>query len=332
MKNFITILLLVFIAISCDKEIDPVITEETKSITVEVSVSDSTDSRVAMDKENSTDVDGWSFVWEEGDALSAWYSGCTKSVKFSMDVFDSNSSTFTGSVDSEVESLRFIYPYENVIIKDDKYTVDISEQDGTLDKCYMISSEAVDISGDENISISGLSMKHIGAFMAVIIDLTNEKEGITYKLTGLEYAGIPTVGTVDMTADFDNCLTTTNTNRTVEVDLGDDPLVFGYDDGYFTTTAYINILPFELGASESVTVNLTIEISEDEDGTVLENLTTAATIANNSSSAVPFARATHNYTYLTVDASYGIEITGAKINDWDEVVDNGDLDITPVND
>ncbi len=329
MNRFLILASLLLVA-SCSKEqVEP--NSDTQKVTLTASLSGETATRVLP---NVSDDDTWTFEWEDGDALSAWHnSSCTAPEKFAMADFDGDNSTFSGTLGSG-DMHRFIYPHKDgVTITSENfyYPVDVSVQDGTLDKTYLINDAQITTSSIAENTVSSLDMKHVGGFMVVDIFLENFVEGKTYTLKKVVYSSaegiIPVSAEIDMTKGVDEVGFCNNISYGALTSEVSEPFnkVTHNEVNYLQAITRLNILPFTVAESGTATISLTIEVSKE--GIVLETLTSEVTVTNTSGGDLPFARATHNFTYLTLDGSYGMKITGCTINGWGEVVESGDVDL-----
>ncbi|MFI3262948.1 MAG: leucine-rich repeat protein [Rikenellaceae bacterium] len=316
-KNLILGLLFVVLT-SCNKEVTEPLTEpfaETTTVSLTASLVDA-ETRVSAD--TSSD-DEWSFAWDTEDEISAWYTNCTGVNQFSMDTYDEQSSTFTGDIVTDADNHRFIYPYEEgVEITNGCYPIDITGQNGELNKTYFINDTQIATTSLVDNTVSALSMKHLGAFMVVDIYLEDYAIFEVYTIESVTYKNIHAKAVVDMTKDYDSSDLYTSEIGDVsatDINVAFSPVV-GSNGAYRQAITRLNILPFDVEAGGSLTIDVVIGIN----GTDTKEF--SITIQNTSEATVSFARATHNYTYLTIsNVAEQAEITGATINGWGEIVE-----------
>ncbi len=336
MNRFIILASLLLVSLSCSKEQgEP--TEQNTGITVSLTASLAA-TRVKPDY--TTNPDSWRFEWESDDVIMGWASGSGYKVPepFETKDYDPQLSTFEGKVESD-KDYRFIYPFEGNLALEDQYSIDLSDQTemDELDKTYLINDTLISGSSLIDGTVTNLSMKHIGAFMVVDIYMDNYRDDKVYKLSKVKYYssnnGIVSNAVLDMTKGVDEeDFYIDPYSRAISV-TPDDTFKPAVDDPtYLQAFARFNILPSVVEPYETLTIELEIEIyNKGANGEALDQerkLTPTVTIQNDTGNQIPFARATHNVTYLTVDC--GVEIIDAKINDWGEVVENGDLELNAI--
>lgn len=322
MNRFFILVLLLLAVSSCSKEsVEPTDQNIEPSFSITVALPG-----VETRLESHTDDDNsWTFSWENGDAMGNWHTGCTTLQEFVNKKATGETASFSGDLGAG-ENHRFIFPYDSddtKIISGEKYAIDISSQDGTLGNTLFITDKVYTREELTDGTITVLPMEHVGGFMVVDITLNQFVVGKTYTLKGVKYSSdddiIYTEAVLDLTKEYnDNDIYSSLIAGEISAEV-DVP--FSKDGDYLNAVTRLNILPFTFEIGQSITVELTIEISEgeEENKILLETLTSEVTFSNNGSVDLPFNRATHNFTKLTVDGSYGIEITGAQINDWDTV-------------
>ncbi len=332
MNRFIIMASLLFVALSCNKVSEEQLAEpnnDAQIVTLTASLTDAATRVLA-----STDSDsGWTFTWEADDKISGWYSDCSGVTEFVTETHNLQSSTFTGTVVAD-KSYRFIYPSQVESVSGNICTIDISDQTGgrELDKSYLVNDAPIESQDIISGTVSDLSMKHVGAFMAVDVYIENFVKGSTYRLEGVKYSSdddvICNYAEIDMTKEVDEDGFYYKTMAgAITADMNVEFEAVGDGSQYRQAVTRLNILPSTVGAGETATIELTIGVydSKEDDATLVETLTPSVTIQNTSEAELPLARATHNFTYLLVDGTYGVEITGATINDWGDVVDSGDM-------
>ncbi|MFR9504111.1 MAG: hypothetical protein SNH73_06655, partial [Rikenellaceae bacterium] len=324
MNRFLILVSMLLVASSCSKEPSGEIEAPSAGNSISLAAQlPNVETRLG----SSTDSDeGWSFSWENGDAMGNWHTGCTTLQKFTNNKATGEVASFSGDL-GEGEYHRFIYPYEEDATVDGTiYSIDISSQDGALDNTFFVTQEIYTRTQLKDGSITTLPMEHVGGFIAVNAYLENYVDGYTYTLKKVEYKGLPVTAKIHLEESYDS----EALHEVAEEDYGTitatlaEPFAAATYNGvdYLKATAKLNVIPFEVAQNEELTVGLTVEINT---GTITEEITSYITSANNSGEVQSFARATHNFTNLKVDASYGITITGATINGWGEEVERGDL-------
>ncbi len=337
MNRYLILALLLVASISCSKEaielteptIDPNIG---KMVTLTASLSDvEPETRVSV---NTDSEEKWTFAWDDKDDISAWHDGITTDtpLKFEMSKFEDKNSAFSGQTGSG-EKHRFIYPYETATITSEGYyTIDVSEQTTgkELSKTYLINDAPIATSDIEEGVVSSLSMNHLGAIMVVDVYLENPIADKTYRLKGVKYSSadnaINSSAVIDMQeVDFEKIYRSV-TAGTITAEMDVEFTTVADDPEFLQAITKLNMLPSTVEPGQTATIELMIEVYDNDNNNneLLKTLTLPVTITNTSGGNLEFARATHNFTYLTVDGSYEAKITGTKINDW-EVVESGDL-------
>ncbi|MFR9584275.1 MAG: leucine-rich repeat domain-containing protein [Rikenellaceae bacterium] len=330
MKKNLILVLLFAVLTSCTKEVtEPLTGPNTETTTVSLTAS-LVDAETRVTADTSSD-DEWSFTWDTADAISAWYTDCTGVNQFTTKTYDKQSSTFTGDIVTDAESHRFVYPYEEgVKISNGCYPIDITGQDGTLNKTYFINDNLIATGDIIDEEVTSLAMQHLGGFMVVDVYLEGYDSDNTYTLTGVSYSkegGMPVKAEIDMTKNLESgnlySVITTEDKLTASVAESFSEVTDG-GIKYLQAITRLNILPFDVEVNGSLTVEITVEITNPSKETFSKTLT--ATLTNTGSESLPFARATHNFTYLTLSTvGSAISITGATINDWDKEINNGEL-------
>ncbi len=285
-------------------------TGDQKTITVALS-KDVAQSRIAVD-DNTSDENTWNFVWEDGEDVGVWYSGCDALVDFSMATFNANASTFTGTVPNDTQSIRVVSPYDedNLSVTSGTYSLDISEQDGDLDKLYMISEDMISVDGE---SVITPNMKHMGGFFALYFKLDEAADGTTYEITEVELSGVPTTMDVDLSGDYDN-YDNQNTGGTITATLSDKS--FTTNDA--TVEVRLNTLPFYFASGAEMTFTIAYKAGDAE-------RTTKAVLSNSSDSAIAFSRAKFNYCTITIDPST-VNFSYAEISTWNNGAEDENLE------
>ncbi len=335
MKRYLILAALLVASVSCSKEgtqpSDPTTDPNTETtVTLTASLADAvTETRVSA---NTDSDDEWTFSWDDKDAIAAWHDEITDTpLKFEMSKFDDNNSSFSGTTGSGVNH-RFIYPYEEdaAITSEGYYTIDVSSQtaDKELSKTYLINDTQIETADIKDGTVSSLSMKHLGAIMVVDVYLENPIADKIYKLKGVKYSSkenaINASAEIDMTKNFDNeDLYKTVNPGTITANMDVTFTTAADDPDYLQAITRLNILPSTIRVDQSATVELTIEVYNKVNEELLETLTPSITLTNTSENNLPFDRATHNFTYLTVDGAFGAEITGATIGGWGDGAEVG---------
>lgn len=157
----------------------------TRTITATVSVEsndDTSDTKISSDFGS----DSWAFSWEEDDVIYA-IDDLRNITQLTKGVNNANGDpTFSGEISQDAATIRFIYTgdagqpsfiYADPTDESDKYKInaDMQEQDGTLNKFYMI-SDIIDVDNWERTDFTP-TLKHIGSFLEFNFDFTNLIEG-----------------------------------------------------------------------------------------------------------------------------------------------------------
>ncbi|MFR9529605.1 MAG: hypothetical protein SNF93_07880 [Rikenellaceae bacterium] len=278
--------------------------ETMKSLTVAVSVG-TTESRVAID-EGSGDS-AWNLVWVEDDFIEVWYDGCSALSTFAMVSHDPELSTFSGSVGEQVNEIRVIHTTSEAgaTLSGSDLSIDLSAQNGALDKTYMMSDDVVSL--DESEALSSLAMKHVGGFFAIYLKVTNVIEGVEYKVTKLSIDGMPTTATIDLTSAISDKLYDDDTLKGVTTATVDETI-----SAEAETELRLNILPFTYAAGNSLSFEITFEINGN-------TYTDSFVKTNSTENDILFERAKYNYSTITLDGTTGaIEVTDCTITPWGE--------------
>lgn len=333
MNKIILSLSLLLFAFSCNKEtieIDRDITE----VTLTAQLSDAAiDSRVATDYSNDS---YWDFSWEGTETIYGWYTGCSEPIKYTIEDFDLLTLTFKGEI-GDGDYHRFIYQGESdqmpQITANGDLKVDISEQNGNLNKTYLINDQQIPTQYLSGGNVNDIDVRQLGGFMVVDLLLKDFDSQSSYTLTSLAYSDIPVTAEIDMSEIYDSqSLHLNKTNGTVTVSELNEPFTAVTLDGvnYMKATIRLNILPFDLAVGQSVDIDFTVSVTDKDSNS--KGLVGGATLTNNGESSLPFARATHNYTVakITADMQSGITITGATINGWATTVDRGELTFSEI--
>ncbi len=267
-----------FAATSCAEvgvdDATPNIDGSTTEIVITVAASDAVDSRVAIDDE-------WNVTWVDGESLMACTMEDTSS-ELTMTDYDPNNSTFTGDVASE--TFRLISPYSvDAVVSGGLYTADISAQSAGMSATHLISSAVVsDID-------STPYMMHIGAAMTLEATFANIEADASYTLSAIELVDVISA------ADISLSLEGVNYSNQVVGNIMISDIDASISTESTTSSVKFNILPFEVGAGESVEVNLYLE---DATGA---SYTVPSSVSNSGSTAVAFNRATYNTLKVTAD-------------------------------
>lgn len=308
MNKFILLIPLLLLIASCNKKSTGLGEENNETLVVlTAQLSDgAVESRVVADY--TTDQSSWKFSWQTTDDLSAWSTDCSAPTQFTINEYDEELSTFVGTVGSG-DNHRFIYPYDKTVETSPEgyYPIDITDQDGALNKTYLINDEQILTSSITEGVVSDLDMRHLGGFMVVNLWLKNCTLALeSYKLTSIEYSDIPVTAQIDMTESYGSddlhLNKTTGSVKITGLDMSFEEVTINSADCMYAA-ARLNILPFNLAAGESI----------------------GAVLTNDSLEALPFARATHNYTNITIDLDNEMTVTGATINGW-IVLESGELE------
>ncbi len=334
MNRYLILASLLVASSSCSKEVvelsEPTIGPNMgKMVTLTASLADAdVETRVST---NTDSEDKWTFAWDDKDVISAWHDKITdQPLKFEMSKFDDKNSAFTGETGLG-EKHRFIYPFEEAIFTSNGYyTIDVSEQTTgkELSKTYLINDAPIATSDIQDGVVSSLSMKHLGAIMVVDVYLENPIADKTYRLKGVKYSSadnaINSSAVIDMEeVDFEKIYNSV-TAGTITAEMDVEFMTATDDPEFLQAITKLNMLPSTVEPNQTATIELMIDVYDNDKNDLLNTLTLPVTITNTSGGNLEFARATHNFTYLTVDGSYEAKITGTKINDW-EVVESGDL-------
>ncbi len=332
MNRLIILASLLLFSSSCSKEQSPALEEPTLENSISLGAQlPNTETRLGSNTESN---ESWTFSWESGDAMGNWHTSGTKAQEFVNKSATGAPANFSGDL-GEGDHHRFIYPYEDISIAEGStlYPIDISSQDGTLNKTYFITQTQHTREQLKDGTVTTLAMEHVGGFMAVDIYLENYLEGYSYTLKKVEYVGIPTKANLDLERDFDSdalCIVTEDSGSVIVEVSEEFAEVTDNEVKYLQAIAKLNIIPFELKDGDKLTVNLTVEITKTATTESADEIISSITFTNSGDQS--FGRATHNFTYLLADASHGITISGATINDWSNKESGGDLGLTKVYD
>ncbi len=328
MNRLLILASLLLVASSCSKDLTAALEEPSAENSISLSAQlPNSETRLGSNTENN---DSWTFSWEQYDALGDWSTGCTSLEKFTNTAATGvATANFSGDLGAG-ENHRFIYPYEDITITEGStlYPIDISSQDGSLNKTYFITQELYALTDLKDGTVTTLAMEHVGGFMAVDIYLENYNSDFTYTLKKVEYVGIPTEATIDLEEDFDSAgLIAVTATGSVIVEVSEEfAEVTDNEVKYLQAIAKLNIIPFELKDGDKLTVNLTVEITKTATTESTDEIISSITFTNSGDQS--FSRATHNFTNLLADASQTITISSATINGWN-TENEGELDATP---
>ncbi len=326
MNRLIILASLLLAASSCSNE--PSAELDEPSVETSISFSAQLPSTVTRLGMNTDDDSGWTFSWENLDDMGNWHTGCTTLQQFINKAATGETASFSGSL-GEGDNHRFIYPYEeNAVFNETTYSIDISSQDGSLDKTFFITQEIYSREDLTNGTITTLPMEHVGGFMVVDMYLENYDEEYGYTLKEVEYVGIPTKANIDLEEDYDSdtiCTVTETGSVTAVIEEVFEETTDEDGKTYLQAISRLNIIPFELAVGDELTVNLTVEI---DNGLIKEEVTSSITFTNETGETQSFGRMTHGFTNLEADASsFVITITGCTISPWE----SGDETNTEIN-
>ncbi|MFI3306075.1 MAG: leucine-rich repeat domain-containing protein, partial [Rikenellaceae bacterium] len=198
----------------------------------------------------TTSSGGWTFVWEEGDELTAaTATGDTPTyTQLTMSYFNLFASSFSGTVESGTD-LRLLYP------KFESSTIDLSSQDGKI-SCYLISDGYVNATTAEPFTPT---MKQLGSYMVVNLNLTGDNL-TKYAIERLEFCDVPTAATISLTKAYDSANLLTDIvygDIVADMSSGENRAITINDDGTGTARVYLNILPFTKAQGERITIKCT---------------------------------------------------------------------------
>ncbi len=288
-----------------------------------------TDSRVAVSEDPQSEK--WLVEWSEGDALGGYSTaGELCFTPFSMVNFDSESSTFSGSVQGE--QMRLLYPYDELgEIDNGLYRVDLTSQSVDMDSpfslmgqnTYMINSEMISMD-----STTPIVMRHVGAALTLKLGFTSLSEDYTYTLSrvalgadeeSLDSGDVQPILTQDINLTLpidDSAFYTNPTYGSLELDVVNSPTIYNYSSQEASTiySLNFNILPMEILAGESIDVIWYLYRTSIEGGKVNE-IFNSVTISNTLDRTINFERATRNeisaicdisgcYIHITVDVGF----------------------------
>ncbi|MFR9650771.1 MAG: leucine-rich repeat protein [Rikenellaceae bacterium] len=146
--------------------------ESTRSVTY--NVNSSYDGRMAVTPEN--DNANWAFTWEADDSLLGWSNTGYASV-FSIATYDSSSSSFTGTMSYNSETMRFIYPSDATLFSETGEAV-FSLSSQTID-----ASDALNSFGENNLYMmsnifdvaapEAITMSHIFTYLELSVQASD---------------------------------------------------------------------------------------------------------------------------------------------------------------
>ena len=272
-----------------------------KEITVQASMGDGSNTRATMtpDGEDITNAT-WVSAWENDDKLGAWTAGETGLSEFNiLPGYDNTAKTasFTGSVSSAAQNVRFIYPYNTQpIISNEGYKVDISIQyfngnapfDEYAQNKPMI-SELLDVTDDQ---IDNVKLRNLCAGMEYKLAFKNIKaEHTDIRVTDIIISSTSICAA--RTLNFNNGELTDNSDKNkITIRSINLPKLNSY-----TGTTRFSIIgavfPFKLPAGSG---EITVEVITNY-GKV------TVTKTNTSTEEIDFYLGAHHYINLDVDMS-----------------------------
>lgn len=306
--------------------------ENILTIDVSTTTQSNTDSRVAL---GDSDDGGLSVTWaDESETLGAWSSPSASFTLFSMVEGslsnDKESASFTGV--SPSNSMRLIHPYDAdaTISAEGAYTVDMSTQSIDIESdnglgsmggnTYMISEIF------EPSSTVSPTMRHLGGALKIGLRFDGISTSKQYKITKLYFGAndgidIPTKATIDMSKDVDNDDFTISTESGyLTIDVSGSPAVSSYNTSGETYYVNINTLPFTIEPQD--TMMLGVELTAEDNSTTSSVF--SITYSGTSDYDIPRASYTSlNYTYFIMSV-----VANATIEDWEESVEMGDVDLS----
>ena len=273
-----------------------------RQITVQASMGDGgSDTRASMtpDGEDFTNAT-WISAWEDGDKLGAWTTGETSFSEFNIlpgydDV--AKTASFTGSISTTAQSVRFIYPYNNqTVISSDSYSVDISNQVFYAGKPFegygkdkpMI-SELLNVSAGE---VENVKLRNLCAGMEYKLAFTNiDTQYSDIRVTDIVVtsSSICAVKTLNLN---NGELTDNASENTITISILNSPKLNSYT-GATRYSVIGAVFPFNLAAGSGA---ITVDVHTNY-GVV------KITKTNTSTEEIDFYLGAHHYINLDVDMS-----------------------------
>ncbi len=320
MKNFVLFLASALLIVGCatdnvSESMSQPQGDSTVVVEVPVSASSAVDSRIAVSDNGDG---GYSVKWSTGDTVGAWSDepyGIKTLPEMTISSFDEEQSVFTGSVSTDAETLRFVYPYPTATFyaKDNTnktettydtwynaFDISMARQTAVEDlshlsaTTYMVSDT---FSVDD--TTSSQSMSHIGAVVDLYIQcIEAEAAGYTLSQVSVSCETLPTSATINLQkSGYED-------DGFVEVLSCGEIIIsvpqYSADASGVYPVVPFNVLPFTAAAGGEISVTATFE---DADGNAYKGVRTIAI-----SEAKEFARATRN----TIKASISDALTSEE--------------------
>ncbi len=291
MKKLLLFAAVAFAAVTCQKS--DIETPEQESgelieVTVTAGVPSTLETRMGVVPDEIND--NWAITWDNGDSVIGWSESGSIS-EFEMSSYDSEESTFTGSIESG--NMRLIYPYDATAIQSEVYTIDLSEQsvDLTTDAHAHYGKNNLYMASDifaASETASAVNMSHLLA--AVELEVTNST-GDDLIIEKAIITGLKSSATV---AFRDLALTSTEGDITLSINSAK------VIDASSSTLVPFSVIPETLSSGDTFTIEL-----------YFTNFTTATITKTVGSDGFELAAGTHNTFVCEVEETTTITVDGS---------------------